>query len=180
MDPTTPFHIVDKHLAGYLEQIRRGDCDDVIRHVRDRLWMADLDLSPTDRAITEALLERMLACLEQQPEPDFAGAYVAAARARVYWQRLGKQSVANFRDHLTRSLARFRHMVLAGRLDDIEQELGERDWLPDGSGLSGVDWMIAETNSIVRELRTAARKRDTQAALKALERLGSWIEAISG
>jgi hypothetical protein len=178
MDPTTPFHIVDKHLSGYLDQIRRGDCDEVIRHVRERLWMADLDISPTDRAITEALLQRMLTCLEQRPEPDLTGAFVAAARARVYWQRLGRQSVANFRDHLSRSLARFRQMVLARRLDDLEQELGERDWLPDGSGFSAVDWMIAETNSIIRALAAAARDRDTEAALRALDRLGVWIEAI--
>lgn len=179
MEPTTPFQIVDGHFSAYLDHIRRGDCAEIIQQVRERLWMVDLDISPSDRAITEALLDRMLTCLELQPRPDYRGAFVAAARARVYWQRLGRQSLANFRDHLSRSRIRFQQMVREGRLDDIEQELGDGEWLPDRSNVSTVDWMIGETNSIVGELRQAAVKRDTSAALDALDRLRLWIDAIS-
>ena len=91
----------------------------------------DLALSPPDRAITAALLDRKLTCLELEPRHCTRGALLRL-RVHVCTGRDGAGSLRWFGK---------------GRLKDIEQELRDGQWLPDRSDVSTVDWIIGETNS---------------------------------
>ena len=76
---------VMEKLAVYRHGVNHGDLAEVRLAVKESLWLADLDATPSEVARTVEFLAEVQRCLERQPNPDQHGALDAIERARAYW-----------------------------------------------------------------------------------------------